>query len=95
MNRRFWFLALALAVLIAGWIAFPRTNIPACRGAYSQVGDEAALSLLNSEIVAVAELAQDAEDLILLSEFRAIRESRNYRAMEEWVCRARRKHGFR
>ncbi len=95
MKGWIWLCAIAAVIVVGGLMMVPQADIPACRGEYSQAGDEAAVRQLFADAQDAAELVQDKGDIFLLSEFREARESRNFRAMETWLCRAVQKHDLK
>ena len=68
-------------------------TIPACRSSYSKRGDARALQDLTEQFQKTVGVVQRENNIFLLSEARNIVSSRNFVAMEEWVCRAQKQYG--
>ena len=82
-----------LVLLLAGSVSSCGEGSRACRGEYTARGDKEAVRELVAEFRQTIRVVKEHDNVVLLSEASRIAKDRDFRAMEDWVCRAQKMYG--
>jgi hypothetical protein len=84
---------LVFFVIFTGLFSCAEVTSPACRGAYSSVGDNESIQELIEEYRAAISLVKSHGNKIFLSQILQMNKDRNFVAIEEWTCKVHKMYG--
>ncbi|MGI2172395.1 hypothetical protein ACROAE_19805 [Shewanella sp. MF05960] len=81
----------SIFLIFTGLFSCTEVTSPACRGAYSSVGDKESISELVKEFKRAIQLVRSNGNMILLGQASEVK--RDFVSMEEWVCKVHKTYG--